>query len=963
MEEKPLKPFVRKEFKIDLQLFGGGGGKKAAKVILTIGAFFAGAGGVGMAFFGTSSSIAGGLMGMSLFSSVWALGSKKDSGGSGGSPSIMRFDREQEAMSLGGVIPVVYGRRMISGNQTYHETDAEANNLHKHVVLCEGGVEGLETVTAQGFNIPILNASNVRSLAVFTIQNFKYPDAYVRMDGKTLILHCNGKNRSIALKNEADMTSGASYYAWQVETGSLIAYINRMGDGWEAFPTATTSRYPGDMIVGVYSGRSSYRTDGGDPFPDRFQSNGCIYIVVPGTRRSEHHWHHFHHRTSHIATVDVYSPATKKCYKTPADVMTTSCVGVTEMSYYDGQAPSNYKDVGSYTNMAWLDLKFVVSDNLGGNPNIQALMKGRKVYDTRKKAWVYSTNPAMCLRDLLLNRSYGAGRWITTNDLDEDSFKEAADWCDTLVTYELMDGTRVETKRYELNLVMDNKQTVWDWAQSIMATFCGYFVLSKNKLHLRIEKATASSYSFDESTINELSLSQASLEECPNQYRVKFIDPLNNWKTATIVVDDASDQRERQRVIVKEVELEGVTSQAQALRLARFYRDYNKVCTLQVEFKTGYEAVHLEPGDVITLTYKKVFYKAPFRITEIRETENGEYTIRGRQYNESIYNDTLGAMITTYNYATMKPTFGKPLAPSNVKVTVLDDVLEYPITRLNARISWTESKTNLNSTYNVYRRYSGESDWTFIGNTPSNSFVVQEKQDTQAQYAVITLSGMGLQSSRVSCDLTRLYLTDTPPAAPSNVVISTSGATVSAVWERNTEGDFDHYEVTFGNKTYTTSDPSFSGKGKDGRNDLSIVAVDKGKNKSKATQKTVYMTIKPEDIVFVAVEKYNGYVTLKWPESTGATYYTITGAASLVTRETEVSIFVGKTGSYTYYVTACNDYDTSKKYKVDVSYTKEDDSTGTDIYDTDLFEGITLDSNTEFVFEDDKNTIVKKEIE
>ena len=65
-----MKPFVADDFQIDLQLFGGGSGKKITKAVLTVGAFFFGAGGAGMAFFGTTSSIAGGMMGMSLFSAV-----------------------------------------------------------------------------------------------------------------------------------------------------------------------------------------------------------------------------------------------------------------------------------------------------------------------------------------------------------------------------------------------------------------------------------------------------------------------------------------------------------------------------------------------------------------------------------------------------------------------------------------------------------------------------------------------------------------------------------------------------------------------------------------------------------------------------------------------------------------------------------------------------------------------------
>ena len=47
--------------------------------------------------------------------------------------------------------------------------------------------------------------------------------------------------------------------------------------------------------------------------------------------------------------------------------------------------------------------------------------------DTRTNNTAYSENPAMCLRDYLLNKRYGLGRWLTSDMIDEDSFKECAD--------------------------------------------------------------------------------------------------------------------------------------------------------------------------------------------------------------------------------------------------------------------------------------------------------------------------------------------------------------------------------------------------------------------------------------------------------------------------------------------------------------------------------------------------------
>ena len=239
------------------------------------------------------------------------------------------------------------------------------------------------------------------------------------------------------------------------------------------------------------------------------------------------------------------------------------------------------------------------------------------------------------------------------------------------------------------------------------------------------------------------------------------------------------------------------------------------------------------------------------------------------------------------------------------------------------------------------------------------SFLVILAQDTYATYGVSTVSAAGLASKR-TIKTAYLHLTDEPPARPRNIRVSISGATVYVSWEGNREKDFDHYEIEFWNNKYTTKESSFTGKGRDGSNAITIRAYDIGGNYSTST-KTFTMTLKPADINFVAVNKENGYINLSWPESDGATYYTITGSTNLISYEPKVSIHVGKTGSFTYYIRACNNYDTSKEYKVTVSMTTQETATGQTIMTVNLLDGITLDNDLEWVVEGGVNTIVKKE--
>lgn len=591
-ERELMKPFVADDFQIDLQLFGhSSGGKGVGKVLLSIG--LAAFGWFNPAAFGMAASAHFGaaVMGAALASTVWTAFNRPnmDDIGSTGSPDVQRFDRAQETMSSDGQIPVVYGYRKVTGNQTFHETNSEANQLHKHVVLCEGGIDGIESVCANDLLIP---TGKQQEGAVFTVQNRKYADAMVSLRNKTLALSANGDNHSVYLCNKDDASGSGSFYEWQMNISSLISYINRLGDGWEAFPTATTTKYPGDLKL----------------------------------------------------------PTAGNCYNNPLKFTADTVKGGTKYTFHDCEAPDNYNEVGGYPKLAWLDMHFNTSAELNGNPSVSAIVRGKKVFDLRTGKTVYSTNPALCLRDFMLSKRYGMGKWVTADDLDEDSWKEAADYCDEIIEFHNADNVVVKAKRYELNMIIDQSNSAINWLQEILANFCGYLTISHGKFKLKIEKKEPVSYRFTDSNCSDLSVTPLKLSETPNKYSVKIIDPRNNWQSIACLCEDFSDQKERGKIVTKEVQLNGVTSQNQALRLARFYRDYNLACPLQISFTTGYQAMHLEPGDVVTVSYHDVFKNLPIRIAEIRETEEHRFTISGRQYNPDLYNDDLGGGISWYNY-------------------------------------------------------------------------------------------------------------------------------------------------------------------------------------------------------------------------------------------------------------------------------------------------------------------------
>jgi len=75
----------------------------------------------------------------------------------------------------------------------------------------------------------------------------------------------------------------------------------------------------------------------------------------------------------------------------------------------------------------YVRLKFNADVFPNGVPEIQAVIKGKKVYDPRNSTTAWSDNPALCIRDYLIS-DYGLGE--NTSYIDDDTVETAANACD-----------------------------------------------------------------------------------------------------------------------------------------------------------------------------------------------------------------------------------------------------------------------------------------------------------------------------------------------------------------------------------------------------------------------------------------------------------------------------------------------------------------------------------------------------
>jgi hypothetical protein len=110
-----------------------------------------------------------------------------------------------------------------------------------------------------------------------------------------------------------------------------------------------------------------------------------------------------------------------------------------------------------------------------GVPNITAVIRGKKVYDPRDQSIGYSQNPALCIRDYMLDQTYGLGE-VAAN-IDDASVRVAADLCEEQIT---LDGGGAQD-RYQCNGVIDTDNQIKANIEQLLSSMGGRLTYSGGK--------------------------------------------------------------------------------------------------------------------------------------------------------------------------------------------------------------------------------------------------------------------------------------------------------------------------------------------------------------------------------------------------------------------------------------------------------------------------------------------------
>jgi len=725
-------------------------------------------------------------------------------------------------------VPLVYGNCEVTGNIIYKEdTTSATNNLA--VGLCEGQIEGIDSVRINGVNIPV---------APDTYQGCSYTPYYgtaaqttdSRFTSSTMYVTCyennyvdegddtvqdwsstkrlyieddNGDNKSkylflkfsiaaLNLTASSDITS--AYLRLYKNSTSLTSnhtvYVYEMADDSWTESTVKWSNKPafGDQITTVsgslFNGTQEY-----------YDIN--ISQWVKDT---------FDYDASKIVGIGM-SVVNSSTGVAQAVFTSRDAAGAPQVLIK--YAP---KELTAFAHTAYVALTVVDSELFKGHINdIKVTVRGKLIYDGDASP-NYSRTPAWVVYDLLTSARYGAD--IPTALINASSFTAVASYNDTSVTTD--EGTT--EPRHRCDVVFDDKDTVADRINAVLASFGGYLYTLDGKINLGVDCSASSSHSFtmDNIVAGSFNFWMIDKSEAPNDVSVMYYDAANDFKASYVNVKDQTliDSYGRN---FEEIQLTCINRYSQASRMAKYYLNKTIYSTYGCSFKVSINHCNVAPGDVCEITHTVPGWTAKdFRIISVVEDSNDELEITCEEYDSDLYSDE-GLPYTPPEGSTLPNPNELPPIVTGLTLTEShaqgDDGTYIP----QIKVDWTVPDYQFPLQYIVWYKLHAAADYIYWELSTDNLAYINT--DGAGQYDVVVqtvnqLSGIKTDFGTSPSDtITLAGKTDPPSDVEFNDINCTFYQEVYLEWLPVTDADLAFYEVRTDTNWGNSTNLVYQGKG------------------------------------------------------------------------------------------------------------------------------------------------------
>jgi hypothetical protein len=302
-----------------------------------------------------------------------------------------------------------------------------------------------------------------------------------------------------------------------------------------------------------------------------------------------------------------------------------------------------------------------------GLPNVSALIRGKKLYDGRSGQTLWSDNPALAIRDYLVNALA-----VPSARIDQASFDAAANLCDeyvsintattpdpaawqsymnTAVTYgtwELVSGTTYRQRRYRFNGVIEADDTPGEVLEQMVQACAGWLSYTGGVWRLVAGGYTAPTLTLTESDLRggPSFRPRPGRRDLFNVARGTYTGPATRYVATDWppLVSSAFVTADGGQQMPLDLDLPFTNDAVAAQRLGSIYLQRSRQGVLT--FPATLTALALRPGDTVAITLPRFgFAGEVFRVEGWQLSEDLGVDLVLREEAAAIYTWTPGATI------------------------------------------------------------------------------------------------------------------------------------------------------------------------------------------------------------------------------------------------------------------------------------------------------------------------------
>ncbi len=432
-----------------------------------------------------------------------------------------------------------------------------------------------------------------------------------------------------------------------------------------------------------------------------------------------------------------------------------------------------------------------------GIPNITVKLRGKRVTDNRTGVVAYSNNAALCIRDYLLDTQYGLG--VLSSEIDEQSFRDAADICDEDVNL-AAGGTE---KRYTLNGAFSSAEKPKDVISKMLTACGGKLAYVGGKWTLRVAAYRAPTVTLTEDDLVGPVTMQASQSrrDIFNAVKGTYSEPGALYQPSSFPpVTNATYENQDGERIWKDVQFPFTTSAATCQRLAKIDLE---TARQQISFTVSCKltAFALQPGDTVNVNFErygwvnKVFevYNWTFNVADSDAGPTPQVDLVLRETAPGVYDWNSGeeTQIDLAPNTTLPDPFDV-VSPGMVVSDELEVISEEVLTKLVVILSGTSA---FQDRYEVQARLTGQTFYTNLGQATGDRFELQNVVDGGTyEVRARSINTYGVKSPYTTATHQVIGKT-TPPSDVTNFSMNIIGTEAHFTWTPVPDLDLSHYKI------------------------------------------------------------------------------------------------------------------------------------------------------------------------